>query len=364
MVSASAAVVALPFNGTGTTDWLFEDCLLVGAVILTCSGAATATRNFTFRRCEFLTYFAFNASISGAAATADADLAITFEHCRIFGRPTANIALAGSGGNLAGGVRWKYCDVYCMSSNAANGWQSTALRVSTVTPCRIEGCKFIGGIPVSAGTSGHFVDDGYNRFLNGSASSNFTLAGTSKEGFMPQLILSSLRKWGLTLPRMDSMGWWKDATTAQKFSGGSNTSSDFFGGQARPWGAGPSIGAIEYADMSQDTGSQITGGGANSLKLTGAGEVSLWIPVDAAATVVTVTTESASYGGSNWPQMILQANPSIGYAGETVTASSASEQTLAGASFTPTAAGVVELRLVSRSSSGSSSTYFDRLGRT
>jgi hypothetical protein len=363
VLEARPDVAIIQLSPAANVDWILENCLLLGGQVLAWINAApTAGRNTIIRGCDCMTGAVLTSAINTAAATADADLNILVESNRIIGRATVNaMSLAASGGNLAGGVRFKGNTFALITQTAIS---TTAARVSTVTPIYIEGNLFLGGLAVSAGTSGHVVSAGYNRFYRTSASVNFTADGTDKDWPFPRVYFPILTKWGLQLPRTDVLGWLADAASTVRATAWTNTNSDWWGRTARPWAGGASVGCLEAGDLSQDTGSQITGGGANSLKITGAGEVSLYIPVNAAATVVTVTTESSSYGGSNYPQMILQANPSIGVTSETVLASSASEQTLATASFTPTAAGVVELRLVSRSSSTTSSTYFDLLGRT
>lgn len=358
--STSGAIFTL--NGNGNADWLVQDCRLIGfnLLVYVATGALTAARNTTFRRCTVLTTSGMlNLNITVAAATADADAAVLFESCLILTRAGVGIALAASGGNLGGGFRFKG-NTFTGSNGTAATLSTTAVRVSTVNPIRVEGNLFIGG-GLQAGTTGQVVDDGYNRLWNGVAPINVTLAGTSITDPLLNLVLPDLVKWGLEMPRADSFGWTDAAATAQKYSAWSNTAADFRGRTVRPWGSGASIGAHDFGLIGQDTGSQITGGGANSLKITGAGEVSIYVPVDASLTALTVITESLSYGGSSWPQLIVMPNPSCGVTLQTITATSAAEQTLMTASFTPTAAGVIELRLVSRSTSVSSSTYFDSL---
>lgn len=361
--ASPTAGVLVAFSLATNSDILFQDCRLFALSVLnvTTNVAAAAARNLTVRRCFSVCNQFFAISSTTAAATADADLAITIENNLIFGKLTANIGLSASGGNLAGGVHFNGNTVVFPVSGSAHV-QTTALRVSTVTPITIEGNVFIGGIPVTAGTAGHVIDNGYNRFYQQGASSNFTAAGTTLTGFLPQLVLPDLVKWGLDMPRNDIFGWTDLAHANQRASAWTNVTPDFRGRTARPWGAGASIGCWQAQGVAQDATSAITGGGANSLKLTGAGEVSMWIPVDAAGFTVSILTKSTSYGGTNYPQMIVVANPNIGVTSDTtVTASSASEQTITTATITPTAKGVMEVRLISRSSSVSSSTFFDLL---
>jgi hypothetical protein len=353
----------------GSNDLLWEDCRILAhtessnlaTITSNDATAPTAGRNFTWRRCIIVGVQTLAADFTSAtsAATADADLNIVFEHCLIFGKCN----LRAGGANKAGGMRLKGCTMIGTTSGFLHS--STTGRHSTVTKSTMEGCTMIAGARMADGVDADCLQDlGYNRGIGIQfANTNCTEAGTSARNVAGQLVWPDLLKWGLALNLNDILSWIPSAPSAVLGSGWSNTGLDFRGRTARPWGAGPTIGYLEGGHLSQETGSQISGGGANSVKITGAGEVAFHIPVAAAATVVTVTTESTSYGGSNFPQLIVMANPSLGVTQQTASATSAAEQTLA-ASFTPTAAGVVELRLLSRSTSVSSSTYFDRLGRT
>jgi hypothetical protein len=344
-----------------TTDWLFEDCRLVSNIMMAFPGGTpTAGMNLTFRRCTIIAYrHCFRSNNNpGDAATADADMNVLIEGCLIIGSLTAAFNLGSSGGNKAGGWRIKG-NTFLTGEPACISTAST--RVSTVTPVRVEGNIFVGSVPVSATTAGQVVDDGYNRFYASAGSTNFTVAGTSILGPQFLLALPDLVKWGLEMPRADWFGWTDQAAATQIDSAWSNTNADWRGRTVRPWGAGTGIGYVEAPSAAQDTASAITGGGANSLKMTAAGEVSFYLPVEASSTTISVKTKSDSYGGTSYPQLIVQPNPSIGVAGTTVTATDATEQTLTTGAFTPTAQGVVEVRLVSRSSATNSSTWFDLL---
>lgn len=361
--SATGAILVVVSIATNS-DILFQDCRLMALHIfstVTAATTATAGRNWTIDRCLCFANDVVLISSTNPAATADADLNIVIKNSLVFGTLTSTLALSASGGNVAGGIH--FIGVTCVLSTATLPQiQTIAATVSTTTPITLEGCLFIGGRGVVAGTSGHVIDNGYNRFYNSGSASNYSAAGTSFSGILPQIVLPDLAKWGLDMPRNDIFGWTDNAASAQAFSGWTNTTADFRGRTVRPWGAGPSVGCWQAQAVAQDTGSNISGGGANSLKITGQGEVSLWIPVDATSTTVTVHTKSSSYGGSTWPQLIVVANPSLGITSDkSVSATSASDQSITTASFTPTAKGVMEVRLISNSTSTSSSTYFDLL---
>lgn len=361
--SSFAPVVIL--NANSNTNWLFDRCRMAATIMVTIGTQAfIANHNLTIRRCIlFPALCVLNPTSTSAPATANIDINMVLESNLIFGAPTDGMVLGPSGGNLAGGAKFKGNTIVGGSFNPP--FSSVAGQVSTVTPCRIEGnlvlWTVVSGL-VSAGTSGQWVDDGYNRHSNGFASTNFTPAATTKNNPALNLVLPDLVMFGLEMPRADFLGWTDAAASTQAFSAWTNTTPDIRARTARPWGAGASIGCWQAQSVGQDTGSAISGGGANSLEIAGAGEVSLFVPVDAVATTISIHTKSTSYGGTTWPQLIVMPNPSIGVAAsQSVSATSASDQSMTSPPFTPTSKGVVEVRLISNSTSTSSSTFFDIL---
>jgi hypothetical protein len=355
--SPSAVVISL----SGCSNIIFEDCRIWSQFGVSFTGTPTAARDIYFRRCIVFGMGgpAFSLQPAVAAATANADLNINIEHCLVFGDVRLNIGT--SAGNKAGGVRLKGSTFIRPGAVVIKADLGTGTH-STVTPSTYEGCTFISFNVAAASDAGALVDNGYNRAIVSTGNSNVTVAGTTKEQVFPNIVLPDLVKWGLALPTDQFFAWTQDADAAQRRSGWSNTDPDFRGRTARPWGGGTSIGYLETPPVSQDTGSAISGGGANSLKIAGAGEQSLFVPVNGGEqTTITISTESSGYGGTNYPQLIMEANPALGVSQATASAVSVAEQTLTIGPFTPTADGVVELRLISRSTSGASATYFDLL---
>jgi hypothetical protein len=95
-----------------------------------------------------------------------------------------------------------------------------------------------------------------------------------------------------------------------------------------------------------------TDAGSVGITIHGPGSHEFLIPVDASATVITVKMRyDTNHGTTNKPQAILLANGEIGVTTETVTMTSGADtwDVLTFASQTPTAKGVVTVRLVSRS---------------
>ena len=303
-MGASSAFV-FSMNLATTSDILFEDCRLVSSFVIcgTYGGAPTAGRNITLRRCLMICRALFNIDSAANAATADADLNIVTEESFIIGDWWYGNMGFSNGGNKAGGLYFYNNFLISLSDYPS----TRANLVSTTKPVVFSGNIYCGSSPCfSAGTAGQISDAGYNRLFSltnnnpyTNVTKNVTSGTESKVGVMPLLVLPDLVKFGLEMPRSDMFSWADAMPTTARFTSQSRPNSDFRGRTVRPWGAGASIGCWQAQDVVQDTSSAITGGGANSLKLTGAGEVSLYIPVDATGFTVSVRTKSTSYGGAN-----------------------------------------------------------------
>ena len=113
-------------------------------------------------------------------------------------------------------------------------------------------------------------------------------------------------------------------------------------------GGAPSIGALERHDTL--TKEAVTVDAGFAVSAVGPHDHEFLVPVAAVGTVISIKTQwDANYGGGTKPQLVLIANGEIGVAGQAVAAAGAAGawNTITLASFTPTAAGVVKLRLVS-----------------
>lgn len=105
-----------------------------------------------------------------------------------------------------------------------------------------------------------------------------------------------------------------------------------------------------------------TDAGSVGIQIPGKGSHEFLIPVNATSTSISVKARyDSNHGTTNKPQAILLANGEIGVSTETKTMTSSSDtwETLTFSTFTPTAAGVVTVRLVSRSDTPYGRAYFD-----
>lgn len=374
-LEAVGNVIELDTNGSNTI--LFEDCRLFAqnnrSLNVTTSNAWTAGRNWIFRRCIMLaaSEWVIYMNNTTAAATANADLNILFEQCLIFGRSSFQMGTAA--GNRAGGIYFDGCTIVGYSSSAgAITTVASTVSIATAVGDRLgihlKNNLFLGGhTHVSAGTSGHVWDDGYNRAIGVNAPTNYTEAATSRRNTQANIIFPDLIKWGWPADYVGRgvFGWGPSAPTAVTASGGTNTGTDFYNtGLTRPWGAGPTIGAIELATITRDTTTLIDG--PDSLKITGKGDIEFRVPVTAAATTISVKArQDASYGAGTKPQLIIVAEPDLGVVEQTITgvAAVSTTETLTTASFTPTAAGVVTVRLRSQAATAGA-VNFDTLSKS
>lgn len=128
-----------------------------------------------------------------------------------------------------------------------------------------------------------------------------------------------------------------------------------------PTAVQPMIGALGRHD-SADRETTTTDAGGVGIHLDGPGSVGFDIPVDPASTTITVKARyDLDHGTTTKPQALLLANGEIGVAAQTVTMTvgAVTWETLSFTPFTPTAPGVVTVRLVSRSVTPYGRSYFD-----
>lgn len=351
------------FSGNAGIGITIMDCYIVAhAVFRQSGGALTAGLNHAVRRSDIICTSVFVSASGLSSPTADADLGIVIEENWIsgtFAGPTDALSLGAAGGNIAGGI---YCyDNIVVGTTALT---TTASRVSTLAPIVVKGnlifCMNASAAFLNAGTLGQIVDAGNNVYVGlPTGNTNVPFHASSQITPMLNLVLPHLVKWGLATPRIDVLGWDETADVTQRFSASGRTTSDYWGRTPRPWGAGSSVSCFQSLNAYRDQSSQISTGGQTSFAILGAGERSIWVPVDPVATTITVVTKSTAYVGTNYPQVILQARPQCGVAAQTVTATDSSEQTLTIGPFTPTDEGAVELRFSSRNAGLSGQTNFD-----
>lgn len=249
---------------------------------------------------------------------------------------------------------------------------TVASQNSIIFPCIVTGCliQAANQAAVSAGTSGQIIES-YNLFIGSVPRTNVAVgAGSISDGSY-----NPLYHFGQERIYADPVG-----VPLFKPYGEPMQSSPLLGFGARdplvslgavdllnlPRPAGlnsslPAVGALERHNNWVSDPAPI-GDGSTPIKFTGPGDQAFIVPVPARPITVTVKVAwDAAYQGTK-PQLQLQANSSIGVAGQTATAvGSGTVETLTVGPFTPTAGGKqVVIRLRSNDLTGTSVVQADQ----
>ena len=131
-------------------------------------------------------------------------------------------------------------------------------------------------------------------------------------------------------------------------------------------GAQSALGACERHQTAVQETSVIDASGSG-IKIIGPGDHDIYVPVNAESTTISVKARyDSAHGTTSKPQAILLASGKLGVATETKTMTSAADtwETLTFSAVTPSAKGVVTIRLISRAAAGNGIAYFDTFAVT
>lgn len=354
------------------TDITFTDCFFTNGVsgggpILITTAAGVAS-NWTFNRCTIHGLGGNTAAgavlINYTRHSADYDANIVFTNCLIHSF-TACIAMqsAGAGAGFAGGVKAKNCTF--VGVHGIRALDANIASTGTVG-ADVKNSFFYCQLGVRCSTATAVITEDHNVFACGTPRTNVAAGTGSVTSYAPLYHYGQERHYygqvrpaftptsgspllGFTTTSPPSV----DLLNRDRPSGGASTSS--------------AAGALERHEFgTKETGTIDTGGLA--IRLTGPGDH--WFPIPVASghstTVTLKVNYDANHATTNPPQAELVANPTLGYAGETVTAAASTGTflTLTFAAFTPTAAGYVFLRLRSRSAAANGFAIFDTVSVT
>lgn len=349
-----------------------------GALIVAISTGDQVALTWAIDRCVFLSTGLFSIYVQGdqAAAGADWDIGFTVTNCFNLSTNAAFVGFTVNGATNTrkpGGVKITNCFHW-----SSGGIISTsANNHSTSVASNIEHCIVVSGAssPIGAATAGMVTED-YNRVLSGTAwSANVgggspgantvsNIAGSITQAFLIEIGQSLLHGFAAR-PFFTPMA---GSPLLGAAAGGSNTdpSVDLFN-RPRPAGGAltSAFGPLERHDTATETGSAVIAGTGNHYQITGPGDQDVTVLVDAAATDLEITMRyDTNHAATNKPQAILLANGELGVATETLTMTAAAntDETLAFTQFTPTKAGAVTVRLVSRAAAANGIAYFADLG--
>lgn len=301
------------------------------------------------------------------SASADYSSGFAMTNCVVFGGQSTCVLITSSGASSfkGGGVAIKNCDLLYATSN---GVQVNVATISTSQPVTVDNCLLYAcGVGLNANAAGQIVET-YCRIVCPTARTNVT-AGTGSIAGNTHAVLVEV---GQSLYAGRAVRPFLTPTlTSPLLAFGALTSPPTVDltGRDKPSGAGPTwasangaAGALERHDFAVKETTTVDV--SPSLKVAGPGDVELLVPVPASSTTLTIKVQrDGSYGGGTKPTVDLVANGEIGVAAQSVAdAGSASAwNTVTLAAFTPSAAGVIRLRLRSFSA-GAGKVYWDTAG--
>lgn len=361
--SSNPSIMAL----SDSKNWEFVNCAFLTAMsnnvsTITCTSSTASAINGVFDRCRFHTQSStvFGVSLP-TSAVADYDANIVIKNC-IIDVLSLIADISGSGAlTFKGGGVYFYNNT--MRSSGSPNLRTSNANVSTTFPVRVENCILIssaGVTPMSANAAGQIIE-AYNLYSSNTARTNIT-TGT---GVISNGSYAALLWWGQEnvfggLPKPEYSPHPNSGLIGFGASGNA-ISTDIFG-VTRPAGgssASFTVGAYERPNTwVKETGTVRTG--TNALSITGPGYQDFQVPVDASSTTITVYIRwDATYAGTK-PSMSVLYGTESGVSNATATAAGSSgsweQLTL---NFTPTAKGIVTIRLLSSDTNGAGRAYAD-----
>ncbi len=359
---------------TSGTNITFRDCSFIGnpaagqIAIDYVQGSGPIAAHWLIERCLFLHVYGATSTIEIYLCQADVpdyDADFVVQNCLFIGGGygwAVGVFPTQSGTGQGGGVILKNSTV--IGANEAmrvfDGVGGSAFAV----PCVVQNCFIYSGdsYAVQAQTLGEIVED-YNIISSGFPRSNVAAGAhsVSDGSYAPLLHFGQELQRGAVLR---PFGTPTDNSPLLGFGNAANAPAVDVFNRIRPAG-GQSISNAVGAYERHDTGAKevtVVDSSPASVKIVGPGDHEFKIPVDAVATTISVKARyDANHAATNKPQAILLASPEIGVATETKTMTAAANtwETLTFAAQTPTAKGVITVRLISRAAAGNGIAYFD-----
>lgn len=376
-----------PFGGGGdiidgsstviSTNIKFNDCTFIpGSSATNPMITITGTTNggspnngipalWTFDRCRFMRLN--NKCIDVVVPTSDTAYAfgLTVQNCLFIGGGETD----SSSGNAcirftsSGGLAQLGGDFKVLNCTAIGG--GTFVRssnISTSNPCRILNCALIGCGNVAnttgeivenwniivANTTGTNVSTGANTIADGSYSNLFHIGQELAQGkygrpvMTPTIDSPFLARGGSSVPGVDIQNAPRPAGPGVTWSTASSA-----------------VGCLEFGNSGQKETSTTRSASA-ALRIKGPGYHDFDFPVDATSTTIAVYGRfDSSYSGTS-PQMKVLNGTECGVANASVTlGGSANTWTQMSLNFTPTAKGIVTIRLQSNTTNTTGIAFFD-----
>lgn len=353
-----------------STNIKFIDCtFIVGYTlaqntnVMSVTGTFAVALNWTVDRCRFINGSRNIISITlptGSGSDYDANFLV--RNClAITGNGVfVNVTNSGTSAQEGGGVDVINCTLFGNGALLSTG---ASTRISLTYPCTADNCFVYGGATsLNSGESGAITEN-YNLLLSGASPRTNVTAGANSisDGSYAPLVFAgqelqygaNLRPFGMPAGSGSPLLGFGDAGDAPSVdilnrirpAGGASTSK--------------AIGAYEYHNSAVKETSTVRTG-SNAINFTGSGDHDFVIPVDATSTTITIYGRfDGTYAGTK-PQMKVVNGTECGVADATATMTgSANSWEQLSLNFTPTAKGIVTVRLISNSTAAAGVAFFD-----
>lgn len=381
LVASTNSTAAPGFDGQNTidsTNITLRRCTVIATQggasrgLLEATASFGTTLNWLIEECLFID---LRRAVSGfwgvlvfkgpcSASGAHYDLGVTVRNCMVIGGSWGVYCERTSTDNTnkPGGVLVENCTMLWQVDGcvrASNSW-------STTIPAQVQNSMLISprGVALSAASSGMLTEN-WNYIYANTNRTNVSAGADSqaKDGtnaWAPGLEFGQAWMRGL---RPRPFGMPVLGSPYLGFGAASSPPTRDLSGMTRPSGGGSlllAVGALERGNAGlRETGVVRTGGSA--LKIVGPGYHDFEVYVLPEATTISVWCRyDSDHGATNKPQVQVRNGEECGVAEDTETMTAAvdtwEELQL---SFTPTKAGIVTLRMISRAAAGTGAAYFD-----
>lgn len=359
----AGSVAPISAATTTSTDIKFTECVInnlhSNPVTFNVVAGAGVALNWTIDRCIFWGRTTI-AQFTLTRHSADYDVNVLIQNSLLLAMTNSCVFVTatGAGAGFGGGVDVRNCTLFGGASVI-----QTAANVATSIPCTVNNCVILGTTGLNANTAGQITEN-YNLIKAATPRTNVTAGTNSQVNYAPLMNLSHEHLVVGTMPRL--LGTPQAGSPLLGFGDDGTAPSVDLLNRPRPAGGASTskaVGALERHDTAAKETSVTDSGGVGA-KITGPGDQDMWVPVDAAATTITVRARyDTNHAATNKPQAILVANGEIAVTTSTATMTAAVDtwETLTIGPFTPTGKGFVRVRLVSRSAAGNGIAYFDSL---
>jgi hypothetical protein len=363
------AFYAIDFNGAHHIT--LRNCVIFPRTTL--SGSAVKIPSFgavdggiVIERCSAIGGDESCISVFLPRAGADYDANIQIRRCKFQNTNPSYGAIAvfstGAGAGKPGGVDMVNSFVY----GGGRAFMINDANLSTLIPCTAYNNVLITGnaTALQANTSGQLLSD-YND-IKGVSYYNNVSAGANDRASVNYSLLIDIGQSEMYGALPVSFGTPVSGSPQLGVGGTSPSATDFLGRISPAGGASTSaaLGALERHDSwVKETSTVRTG--TNALSCTGPGDQDFYFAVDVVSTTLSVWMRyDTTHATTNKPQALLLNGGECGVADQTATMTTAVDTwEQLSFTFTPTAKGIVTMRLVSRSAAGGGKAFADDFGQ-